>query len=154
MPMMCGVLFSTFHFQLSCASLPYCRIIQLSHWLFSYLCKHKKYLYTGTKLQKKVENGTQQNDKSFDYVGNFVYDLNGSLKYILFDEGRINVQTDGSYQYEYFLKDHLGNTRATFTVINNAAVEQQENAYYPFGMSISELAYNANTSTTNVVNKY
>ena len=36
------------------------------------------------------------------------------LEYALFDEGRL-IDESGTFKYEYFLKDHLGNTRVTFT---------------------------------------
>jgi RHS repeat-associated protein len=79
-----------------------------------------------------------------DYIGNFVYE-GGSLKYILTAEGRINVNAS-TYKYEYWMKDHLGNTRVTFsdknnnwivtidkiTIANNEV--DQVSDYYPFGM--------------------
>ncbi len=83
---------------------------------------------------------------AYNYIGSFVY-KDGLLRAILTVEGRVVV--DGSsYEYQYFLKDHLGNTRVTFnesgTVIQVGAkrrsrkrneVEQcGKDSYYPFGM--------------------
>ncbi|MBI9039709.1 MAG: hypothetical protein JEY97_16385 [Bacteroidales bacterium] len=50
------------------------------------------------------------------------------LKYILTDEGRVMVNEGNTYDYQYFLKDHLGNTRVTFTETGEII---QEDAYYP-----------------------
>ena len=58
---------------------------------------------------------------------------NGSLKYILNDEGKLNVG-DGSNTYQFFVKDHLGNTR--LSVRENGVVEEV-NHYYPFGMRMN-----------------
>ncbi|MEM8566961.1 MAG: RHS repeat-associated core domain-containing protein, partial [Bacteroidota bacterium] len=52
--------------------------------------------------------------KRTDYVGEFVYEDN-ELAFIFHEEGRIVPELDGSYSYEYYLKDHLGNTRVVFT---------------------------------------
>ncbi len=43
------------------------------------------------------------------------------------------------FTYEYFLKDHLGNTRVSFRAEENKAVVVQENHYYPFGMAMHGL---------------
>ncbi|MEZ5196698.1 MAG: RHS repeat-associated core domain-containing protein [Bacteroidales bacterium] len=43
-----------------------------------------------------------------------------------------------TYNYRYFLKDHLGNTRITFTETGEVI---QEDSYYPFGMSMNGLCY-------------
>ena len=48
---------------------------------------------------------------------------------------------DGSYQHEYVLRDHLGNTRVTFSDANNDGLVgstdiKQINAYYPFGLNM------------------
>ncbi|MBC8487483.1 MAG: RHS repeat-associated core domain-containing protein, partial [Bacteroidetes bacterium] len=43
-----------------------------------------------------------------------------------------------TYSYQYFLKDHLGNTRVTF---NENGDVIQEDAYYPFGMQMNGLCY-------------
>ena len=48
------------------------------------------------------------------------------------------VNSDRTYEYQYFLKDHLGNTRVTFSENENII---QEDAYYPFGMQINGLSY-------------
>jgi len=78
------------------------------------------------------------------YSGAFEYDNNKALALIHTDEGVVNV-TGISYEYEYHLKDHLGNVRAAF---NASGVLKQLNDYYPFGM-ISNASTNGNTS-----NKY
>ena len=54
------------------------------------------------------------------------------LKYILHAEGMVDMATA---QYQYYLKDHLGNTRI---VVSQNGVELQQSAYYPFGMSFMQ----------------
>ena len=36
--------------------------------------------------------------------------LDGGLDYLIHEEGRVAIEL-GSFQYEYFIKDHLGNVR-------------------------------------------
>lgn len=71
-----------------------------------------KYLYDGlgNKLQKVT---TGANATTTDYIGNVIY-TNNSLDYILHDEGRIRYTSSPTvaYTYDYFIKDHLGNTRS------------------------------------------
>ena len=55
---------------------------------------------------------------------------------------------DGTFEYQYFLKDHLGNTRVTFTQTGEVI---QEDSYYPFGMAMTGLS---NQSGTSYKNKY
>ena len=51
------------------------------------------------------------------------------------DEGVINVSSSATFfQYEYFLKDHLGNVRAVFEPSEPTLTLTQLNDYYPFGM--------------------
>ncbi len=70
---------------------------------------------------------------------------NNQLQFILTSEGRIMMQNEDTYEYQYFLKDHLGNTRITLS--QNGTI-LQENAYYPFGMNIAGLS-SANSSPEN-----
>lgn len=85
------------------------------------------------------------NSKAYKYLGNFVYNETNVLEYILTDEGRLYV--DGtSAKYEYYLKDHLGNTRVVFD--ETGATPVQTNHYYPFGMRFN------NAPTGNPLNKY
>jgi RHS repeat-associated protein len=96
--------------------------------------------YTYNAAGTKLKSINQISGLTSDYVSNFVYE-GGSLKFILMPEGRINVN-DTTYTYEYWLKDHLGNTRVTFSDANNdgaiASSEiRQVSDYYPFGMQHS-----------------
>lgn len=63
----------------------------------------------GAKLSQKVYNTSGSLTKTQDYVGEFVY-LDGGLDYLIHEEGRVAIEL-GSFQYEYFIKDHLGNVR-------------------------------------------
>jgi RHS repeat-associated protein len=94
-----------------------------------------EYVYTsaGTKLKQRLSTGT-----TLLYLGNYVYTLDGTangivVKYILTQEGRATY-SGGTYTYEYFMKDHLGNTRVSFNVPSSTAVIVQQSDYYPFGM--------------------
>jgi RHS repeat-associated protein len=75
---------------------------------------------------------------------------NGSLAYILTDKGRLVPDSTG-FTYEYFIKDHLGNTRVTVKDSLGFAAIQQETHYYPFGMKMEGLFYQ--NTTQNNVNK-
>jgi RHS repeat-associated protein len=60
----------------------------------------------GNKLKKTA--GTN----SSDYVGQIQYE-NGKLAFVMLTDGRA-VKTGNGWNYEYFHKDHLGNTRMVF----------------------------------------
>ncbi len=97
-----------------------------------------EYIYDalGNKHKKEVWASSDQNNPIAEkyYAGSFVYNASG-LEYALFDEGRLTPQGDGTYRYEYFFKDHLGNTRVVFTDIREQGLTiLQESHYYPFGM--------------------
>jgi RHS repeat-associated protein len=56
-------------------------------------------------------------------------------------EGAVTKNTSGVFEYEYVLRDHLGNTRATFADANNDGIVtstdiRQINHYYPFGLNM------------------
>ncbi len=108
----------------------------------------------GGKLRKMVKVGaTLQYEQ--DYLGGLEYRKVGTnakrLEAVYHDEGRyynLNVEVSNtvSIRREYSLRDHLGNTRLTFTdrnangivdITNNPTTSDilQENHYYPFGMA-------------------
>ena len=64
------------------------------------------------------------------YAGACVYRGDGSLGYILHPEGVVRATGQG-LSHEYFLKDHLANTRVVFN--GNGAVLQATD-YYAFGL--------------------
>jgi RHS repeat-associated protein len=105
------------------------------------------YIYDaiGNKLKKIATVGGTTTLRY--YTGAFEYGNTRVLELIHTDEGIVNY-SGSSYTYEYFLKDHLGNTRAAFTVNNNSFTLAQIANYYPFGM-ISKDSTLGNTS-----NKY
>ncbi|PWG78004.1 RHS repeat domain-containing protein, partial [Pararcticibacter amylolyticus] len=57
---------------------------------------------------------------------------NGTIDFIQTEEGRAVRNTDGTYRYEYDLKDHLGNTRVSTDAAGNVI---QEDEYYAFGLN-------------------
>jgi RHS repeat-associated protein len=50
-------------------------------------------------------------------------------------KARLVPDDNGGYNYEYALKDHLGNTRVMFSQTGEVL---QDQSYYPFGMSMGE----------------
>ncbi len=103
------------------------------------------YLYdaTGTKL-RKVTSSDRATGLTTDYSGPFVYE-DSKLAFIQTSEGRI-VPDHDAYAYEYFLKDHLGNTRVVF---NEQGEVLQGNSYYPFGGIMEGLNYTAGLAPEN-----
>ena len=91
---------------------------------------------TKTRVQYYLSNGTL--DKERNYFGGFEYEKaqtgNLSMTQFPMSEGRITC-SGGTYAYEYQMKDHLGNVRTSFTVYQGSPVIQQEDYYYPFGLS-------------------
>jgi len=108
------------------------------------------YTATGAKLRAQKLNGSGGILETTDYIGEFVY-KNNVLSYIITPEGRAVPEANGGmllliaeviskYEYEYDLRDHLGNTRVTCkagTYNANGDVTSitvlQKNDYYPFG---------------------
>ena len=72
------------------------------------------YTATGTKLGMKVWKGGVTTGQ-IDYLGNFRYE-DGALHSIMHEEGRI-VLKDNSYDYQYNLRDHQGNTRRVLSTL-------------------------------------
>lgn len=94
--------------------------------------KTLQYYYDGlgSKLRMSNSNGAV-NTK---YAGMFEYNTAGYLSRIAIEEGQINVTNNGNtYAFEYYLKDHLGNTRM---VMNESGAIVQETEYFAFGLLI------------------
>ena len=81
----------------------------------------------GRKLTQKVYNASNILTKTTDYLGEYIYQ-NDTLMFVNHEEGRIVTkplapgETGVRPEYQFHLKDHLGNVRSTFTTVNN--VEQ------------------------------
>jgi|JI10StandDraft_1071094.scaffolds.fasta_scaffold00858_15 RHS repeat-associated protein len=83
---------------------------------------------TGRKLKQQVFGSTP---KTTEYLGEFIYE-NNVLQYVAHEEGRIVADNSPGaprpWEYQYHLKDHLGNVRVGFsekttTTINSATLE-------------------------------
>lgn len=107
-----------------------------------------KYAYdaTGRKLRQDVylANGTLK--KRTDYAGEYFYE-NDTLKFINHEEGRVTMTS--SPEYQYHLKDHLGNVRLTFT-----SKEETENstATYELSNAAAEQAKFLNREKVRAIN--
>lgn len=88
------------------------------------------YIYTVTGSKVAMLKGMGVHSY---YAGGFVYKANKTLDYILHAEGVIRATDATGGQtlgVEYFLRDHLGNTRVVF---NSSGAVLQTTDYYPFG---------------------
>ncbi|WP_230145781.1 MULTISPECIES: DUF6443 domain-containing protein [unclassified Pedobacter] len=92
----------------------------------------------GKRLRKSL--GSQITD----YVDGIQYNGN-NIDFIMTEEGRAIPGTP--YIYQYFLKDHLGNTRST--VGQDGSILQVQD-YYPFGLNMNA----NNTVTPSPVNQF
>jgi RHS repeat-associated protein len=109
-----------------------------------------RYIYdaSGRKHSQQVYDGANGLTKRSDYAGEMFYE-NDTLKFINHEEGRI-VMTDATPEYQYNLKDHLGNVRVTFTSKDetetatatledaNAATEQGQFLHYEEAVTVNE----------------
>jgi RHS repeat-associated protein len=93
-----------------------------------------QYIYdaSGVKWLKKAAASSL---KQTAYCGSFVYEYDNGYKldYVLTPEGMID-KNSSSHEYQYFLKDHLGNTRV---VLDEDGNQLQTADYYPFGMKFT-----------------
>lgn len=119
----------------------------------SYTTDYALYTYdaAGSKLAKTVTNGTAGATR-YSYSGNFLYE-NSVLKCIFTPEGRVVALADQPgvlNRFEYNLKDHLGNTRVTFTGHADGKPEtNQVTAYDPYGFTTSQTSYYATGASRN-----
>jgi len=102
---------------------------------------YMQYIYTtdGRKIKTLFYEGTGASEaKTTDYCGAFIYE-NDELSFINIDGGRI-LNTEEGLQYQFYITDHLGNVRVMY---DEAGEILQEDHYYPFGMTINSLSYQA-----------
>ena len=72
----------------------------------------------GTKLKKTTnDNGTVT---TTDYSGGFIYE-NNQLQHFAHEEGRVR-KSGANLVYDYYIKDHLGNTRMTLTEATDVTI--------------------------------
>ena len=116
------------------------------------------YIYDalGNKLEKRVNelassaNNNTAKQTTDSYLAGWVYE-NNFLQYFLQEEGRVRPITPGvynnqsSYAYDYFIKDHLGNTRETLT-------DELEQNIYP--AATLEGTYGSGTAAVDVEKNY
>jgi RHS repeat-associated protein len=101
----------------------------------------------GEKLRKQVIPSNSSDDIT-DYVNGFVY-KNDQLDFFHTDEGRVTADNQGNLTYEYFLKDHLGNTRVSFKESDESIAVLEESHYYPFGMRLKSRDWASQGGTPN-----
>ncbi|ANH81961.1 hypothetical protein A8C56_14170 [Niabella ginsenosidivorans] len=99
------------------------------------------YVYdaAGNKLKKTTATETRWYMDGIEYITNSTTP-SPSIDLLHTAEG-VARRSGTAYNYEYFLKDHLGNTRLVF---NKAGTVLQQTDYYPFGMSVARVANTPN----------
>jgi RHS repeat-associated protein len=94
---------------------------------------------TGRKLRKTVTGNGQTEQR--DYLDGIEY-KDGKPNQFLHSEGTVRADEKGQFRYYFVLRDHLGNTRVTFSDLNNDdKVSEKEdiiqiNNYYAFGLNM------------------
>jgi RHS repeat-associated protein len=112
------------------------------------------YSADGVKLRNSGSDGI------WDYVNGVVYH-NGAIEFIQVDQGRATINGN-TFAYQFDLKDHLGNVRATFykDPTTRTASVIQESEYYSFGLQYDLLhnsnryLYNGKEIQTDLTNQY
>ena len=112
----------------------------------------------GAKLSQSVYNPANVLKKKTDYVGEYFYE-NDTLKFINHEEGRVTM-TGAAPEYQYNLKDHLGNVRLTFTTKDevhantatmetaNAPTEQSQFINYAEAITVNTPIFDHTNSVT------
>ncbi|MEQ6168568.1 DUF6443 domain-containing protein, partial [Ekhidna sp. MALMAid0563] len=100
------------------------------------------YNANGEKLRQEIYEGGSLSSKK-EYQGSFYYE-DDELKFIKHSEGRITFK-DGEPDYQYYLKDHLGNTRMTVSTKPEMyemkeAFENDPGTFYDLHRHTDELA--------------
>jgi RHS repeat-associated protein len=120
-----------------------------------------RYDGSGRKIQTQYNDGAGGSTVITDYAGGFVY-TNNALSFFSSPEGRV-VKNGSSYEYQYAITDHLGNTRVVFTSAAqttqsvtagfeaaNQTSEAGNFSNYPTGGHINQVATNANTGSNSL----
>ncbi|MBL7815693.1 MAG: hypothetical protein JNL70_11810 [Saprospiraceae bacterium] len=102
-----------------------------------------EFLYdpSGHKLRKTVTENNVIIDERY-YIEEIEINKDGQGDYIRHTEGGLRRGTDGVWRHEFVLRDHLGNTRTTYTDLNSDGTidpnteMSQINHYYPFGLNM------------------
>ena len=82
----------------------------------------------GASPDSQASLPSQDELSRIDYCGNVIYDR--GERRLLTDEGYVTFAADGTPQYHFYLRDHLGNIRVVF---DQAGTAEQVTHYYPFG---------------------
>ncbi|WP_425571085.1 DUF6443 domain-containing protein [Olivibacter ginsenosidimutans] len=105
------------------------------------------YTYDGSGRKLRSVNGI--NGQTRDYIDGIEYS-GGSIELVEMEEGRLLNAGSNKYDYEYILKDHLGNSRSGFTGGTGVATSATLGTdYYPYG-----LQYLAKLATGSPKNNY
>ena len=111
--------------------------------------EYLRYYYdaTGRKLRQEVYNNSNELQKSSDYLGEFFYE-NDTLRFVNHEEGRVVINEEDP-EYQYTLKDHLGNVRLTFSsriqvetfkaTMETATHAQEQSDFQSYGSTINDL---------------
>lgn len=95
-----------------------------------------QYVYdaSGNKLRLSAPGATTV------YAGAFEYNSSGTLLRIELEEGQLVRKSDGTYEVQYYLRDHLGNVRV---VLDEGGEVVQETEYLPFGLAVNRTGSDA-----------
>ncbi|AMQ00084.1 RHS repeat-associated core domain protein [Pedobacter cryoconitis] len=88
---------------------------------------------TGNKLRKVTGLAVTEYIAGIQYAGS-------AIDFIQTEEGLVR-KSGSNYLYQYDLKDHLGNSRLSFDIFNNAPREVQHDDYYPFGKAFNSWTF-------------
>ncbi|MFC3197314.1 DUF6443 domain-containing protein [Parapedobacter deserti] len=103
------------------------------------------YVYDASGRKLRSVNGI--NGQTRDYIDGIEY-YNGTMELIHTEEGRI-MRSGGTYTYNYFLKDHLGNNRVGFSQGTNVTAPNFLADYYPFGLQYPQSLANSGSPKNN-----